>query len=91
MTITIENFANFDQNDDIINYVIIFLSVRAHFDSILAQQWLQMGTIGKFEKMLTSGLVHMSLMAIPIYAMSRSLLRKLFTMATSIYLHKFVV
>ena len=71
MTITIENFANFDQKFDVINNLIILLSIKdTCFGSILAQQWLQMGIIGKFEKILTSGLVYIYLVAIPIPAMS---------------------
>ena len=71
MTIVTKKFANFDQNFDVINNVIILLRIKdTFFDSILAQQLLQMSTKEKFGKIVTLGLVQTYLVAIPIQDVS---------------------
>ena len=50
MTIRIENFANFDLKFDIINNVMILLSIKTHFEQHFSPAMASMGTIGKSKK-----------------------------------------
>ena len=59
MTITVENYANFDQKFEVINNIRI-MSIKGIKDTFLqyfSPTRLQLGAIEKFGKILTSGLV----------------------------------